>query len=80
MVTPAQLRAARGMLDWSRKDLSGKCGVPRSTIADYEAGRTVCMLSGNLAKIVEAFGRQGVIFIAGDGVNGSGVRWRKEPS
>ena len=67
------------MLDWSRKDLSGKSGVPRATIADYEASLTVSMLPGNLVKIVEAFGRQGVIFIDADGVNGSDVRWRKEP-
>ncbi len=61
MISAAQIRAARGLLDWSRKRLSEESGVPFSTLSDYETTRTSSMLSENLRKIVDAFDRAGVI-------------------
>lgn len=77
MITAAQIRAGRGLLDWSRKQLSDASGVPHSTIADYESGRTSSMLSENLRKIVEAFAKHGVAFVDADKTAGPGVRLKK---
>jgi len=38
-LTPAQCRAARGLLDWTQETLAERASVSRSTIRDYERGR-----------------------------------------
>jgi transcriptional regulator with XRE-family HTH domain len=77
MISPAQIRAARGLLDWSRQDLSAASGVGQSTIADYEKKRRPSILSENMRKIVAAFSEHGVEFTEADKEHGAGVRWRK---
>jgi transcriptional regulator with XRE-family HTH domain len=37
-ITPRQIRAARGLLDWSRETLAGETGVPMRTLARLESG------------------------------------------
>jgi len=74
MISAAQIRAARGLLDWSRRRLSEESGVPFSTLSDYETTRTSSMLSENLRKIVDAFDRAGVVFIGA-----RGVTFKEEP-
>ena len=37
MITSAQLRAARGMLDWSRKDLSETSGISFASMIRLES-------------------------------------------
>jgi transcriptional regulator with XRE-family HTH domain len=69
VITAAQIRAARALLDWRRRDLSDASGVPHSTIADYETGRTASMLTENAGKLVAAFDKQGVVFIGTLGVS-----------
>jgi predicted transcriptional regulator len=39
-VFAAQIRAARGLLDWSQDDLASHSGVSRTVIARLEAGQT----------------------------------------
>jgi hypothetical protein len=34
LVTSAQIRAARGLLDWTVRDLSERAGVPRNTVSN----------------------------------------------
>lgn len=68
VISPAQIRAARGLMDWSRQRLSTESGVPMSTLADYENERTKSMLSVNMGRIISAFERHGVIFIGSLGV------------
>jgi transcriptional regulator with XRE-family HTH domain len=77
MITAAQIRAARALLDWSRQRLAEASGVGQSTIADYETGRTTSMLSENMRKIAAAFTDQDVEFTEADKEHGAGVRWRK---
>jgi transcriptional regulator with XRE-family HTH domain len=40
MMTPAQCRAARGLLDWSQQQLADAARVSNATIRNYEAGKT----------------------------------------
>jgi transcriptional regulator with XRE-family HTH domain len=39
MIKPAQLRAARGLLGWSREELTAASGVSTETIKNIELGR-----------------------------------------
>ena len=41
MITPAQCRAARALLDWSQQDLAKGAHLGLSTIRDFEKGRRV---------------------------------------
>ncbi len=80
MITAAQIRAARGLLNWSRRQLSDESGVPFSTISDFEVERSSAVLTTTADKLVEAFDRHGVVFIGRRGVSfrdepkGEGVR------
>jgi ribosome-binding protein aMBF1 (putative translation factor) len=37
-MTPAQSRAARGLLGWSEADLAGKVGLDERFVRDFEGG------------------------------------------
>ena len=77
MITSAQIRAARGLVDWSRRELAEKSvvsfasmmrlesfdGVPSSNVKTLEAIKT-------------AFENAGVEFIGGPDSQ-AGVRWKK---
>ena len=80
MISSAQLRAARGMLNWSRADLAKASSVGKSTLADFECGRTKSMLSEAMGKIIATFDKKGVIFIVQDETAGAGVRFKKGAS
>lgn len=64
----AQVRAARGLLNWTQAYLAEGIGVARSTIADIEAGRraphstTLFMLTQELTAAGIEFTEQGVRF------------------
>jgi transcriptional regulator with XRE-family HTH domain len=75
-VTPAQSRAARGLVDWSQTELGQRSNLSESTIRDFEKGRR---LPGpnNLAAIRAALETAGVIFIEENG-EGAGVRLKKK--
>ena len=76
MITTAQIRAARGLLRWTVKDLAEKSGVSTPTIHRLEqedgipSGR-----SQTLAEIQKAIEKAGVEFI-GTPENGAGVRFK----
>ncbi|WP_227323313.1 helix-turn-helix domain-containing protein [Acidisoma silvae] len=74
-MSPAQSRAARGLLDWSRDRLSAECGVAKRTIVRFEAEEGETRAS-TLAAIRAALETAGVEFIAENG-GGPGVRLRK---
>jgi transcriptional regulator with XRE-family HTH domain len=38
-LTPAQIRAARALLNWTQSELAARAQVARKTVADYEGGR-----------------------------------------
>jgi transcriptional regulator with XRE-family HTH domain len=74
-ITPAQSRAARGLLDWSQTELGGRSNLSESTIRDFEKGRRTPS-PNNLAAIRAALEAAGVIFVEENG-EGPGVRLRK---
>ena len=75
MVTPAQCRAARGLLDWRQLELAQLAGVGIVTIRQLEAG-THSPRRATLDVVRRALETAGVEFIDENG-GGSGVRLRK---
>jgi transcriptional regulator with XRE-family HTH domain len=75
MITPAQLRAARALLDWTREDLAGESGVAAVTAIGFEHGKTDPKIS-TLYKWRHALEAAGVRFIDADDQDGPGVRLR----
>lgn len=74
MVTSAQIRAARALLNWTVRDLSGKAGVHRNTITRAETDTTG---PGHATTAIRAaLESAGVEFIAQNG-GGAGVRLRR---
>ncbi len=67
MITPALVRAARGLLNWPQKTLAEAAGVGLSTLQNYEADKTTPMRA-NLAAIRRALEEAGVEFTADGGV------------
>jgi transcriptional regulator with XRE-family HTH domain len=77
MITPAQCRAARGLLDWTQQDLADRAGVGIVTIRQVEAGITQPRRA-TLDVIRRALEAGGVQFIDENG-GGPGLRLRKRP-
>lgn len=75
MLSPAQCRAARGLIDWTQSKLAGQARVGLSTVRNFEAGRSV-PIEQNLAAIRTALDVGGVEFIPENG-GGAGVRLKK---
>jgi len=75
MVTAAQCRAARGLLDWSQQKLADRAGLGIVTIRQIEADITEPRRA-TLAVLQQAFERAGIEFIDENG-GGPGVRIRK---
>lgn len=71
----AQVRMARGALNWSLADLAKASGVHRNTISNFETGR-YDMNPENIAKVREALEAAGVQFIEENG-GGPGVRLKR---
>lgn len=74
MVTSAQIRAARGLLNWTVRDLAERSGVHRNTITRVETNATTP--GHSIAAIRSALESAGIIFLAdGQSINGGpGVR------
>ena len=64
-ITPAQSRAARGLIGWSREKLAEVGAVPIRTVADFELGNTTPRAS-TVAAIRAALEAAGVEFTNGD--------------
>lgn len=75
MVTSAQIRAARGLLNWTVRDLAEKSGVHRNTVTRIETGASEQGYS--IEPIRRALESAGVIFVDENG-EGPGVRLRRE--
>ncbi|EKJ97184.1 transcriptional regulator [Bradyrhizobium lupini HPC(L)] len=73
VITPAQCRAARALLEWNQPMLAAAAGVSPSTIRDFESGKRT-PIANNLASIRGAFEAGGVMFIyTGETAQGHGV-------
>jgi transcriptional regulator with XRE-family HTH domain len=77
MLTPAQLRAARALLGWSRDTLAAKSGTSAETVQGFESRVSDPKLS-TLNKWYRALEGAGVEFIDGsvEDDRGPGVRPR----
>ena len=76
MITSAQIRAARGLLDWSRRDLADHSGVSFASMMRLESFDGVPSSNvRTLEAIKKAFEEAGIEFI-GTPESGAGVRWK----
>ena len=76
MITSAQIRAARALLDWSREALSIKSGIGISALMRLEAANGIP--GGNIKTfeaVQKAFEKAGIEFI-GTPEDGAGVRFK----
>ncbi len=78
MIEAAQIRAARGLVEWSQAQLAEASGLALSTIRRMEVtGGTLKSSVANVLKVQQALEVAGVIFIDEDD-EGPGVRLRKQ--
>jgi transcriptional regulator with XRE-family HTH domain len=75
MITPAQCRAARGLIGWSQRDLANNAGVGTVAVHQLESG-TSQPRRATLDVVRRALEAAGVEFIDENG-GGPGVRLRK---
>jgi transcriptional regulator with XRE-family HTH domain len=74
ILTPEQIRAARGLLNWSARQLAETARVGLSTVQRFEGGGAITL--ANLEAMRTALIAAGVEFIPENG-GGAGVRLRK---
>jgi transcriptional regulator with XRE-family HTH domain len=83
MITAAQLRAARALLNIDQRELAERSGLSLPTIQRMEASDGVVRGNVNsLMKLVDALGQAGIELIgdnAPSGGGGRGVRFRQAP-
>jgi len=78
MITSSQIRAARGLLNWSRKELAEHSGISFASMMRLESFDGVPASNfKTLEAIKNAFENAGVEFI-GIPESGAGVRWRQK--
>jgi transcriptional regulator with XRE-family HTH domain len=75
-MTPAQLRAARALLNWSRAVLAEKSGTSAEAVQWFESRGGDPKLSTTL-KWRKALQKAGVVLIDADAEGGPGVRLRE---
>jgi transcriptional regulator with XRE-family HTH domain len=76
MLLPAQLRAARALLGWSREDLAERSGIGAGTIKDFEVEKSDPK-QGTVHRWRRALEAEGVEFTDQTDTVGPGVRFRK---
>ncbi len=74
-IHPAQLRAARALVGWTRDELATAAGTTSRTLARLEAGETEAR-SSTARAIRAALESAGVVFVEPNGL-GPGVRLRE---
>lgn len=74
-MTSAQVRAARGLLNWTVRDLAERAGVHRNTVTNLETERYAGSEEARIA-IQAALENGGVEFVPENG-GGPGVRAKK---
>ena len=71
-----QIRAARGMLDWSIADLAEAARVSISTVQRIDGTGQIITSDRSLALVQGALETEGVRFLANDG-DGHGIRVKR---
>ncbi len=78
MLTSQQIRAARGLLRWSARELAERAGVHLATVQRMErADGAVGGTAKTVAKVERALEAEGVDFLSDNG--GAGVRLKQRP-
>ncbi len=67
LITPAQCRAARALLDWSQPDLAERCGMHVQTISAFESD-SGSPTKTTLQKITQVLGQGGIELLPNNGV------------
>lgn len=70
LISSAQCRAARALLNWSQPDLAGRCDMHVQTISNFEKEASTPSKT-TLTKIMTVFHLQGILFEEDDGVKRS---------
>ncbi|MDY6980139.1 MAG: helix-turn-helix transcriptional regulator [Pseudomonadota bacterium] len=65
IITPAQSRAARGILNWGQPYLAERAGLSKTTISQFEIGKGT---DGTARKIFQVFDTVGLEFLKDEGV------------
>ncbi len=73
VLTAAQCRAARALLEWSQDDLAQQSAVAKRTIAEFERNARE-PYPRTLAVLRSALEAGGVVFVDADALGGPGVR------
>jgi transcriptional regulator with XRE-family HTH domain len=76
MLSPAQCRAARALLNWPQDQLEAQSKVAKKTIADFERGTRGRLQAKSEEAISAAFKQAGIELIAQNG-GGDGVRFKR---
>lgn len=76
-ITPAQLRAGRGLVGLSQAELAERAGLPVEAINGAEAEGEADISAATMMALQAALERQGVTFLAADAGEGPGVRLRR---
>lgn len=66
-ITTAQIRGARGILNWSQSDLADRTGISATSIGSIENGQSTPR-ANTLQTIQKAFENAGIEFLGTDGV------------
>jgi transcriptional regulator with XRE-family HTH domain len=66
-ITPAQIRGARGLLEWSQIDLATKADLSKSAVAEIETSKTMAR-EKTMQAIQHALESAGIEFLDSDGV------------
>ena len=77
MIEAAQVRAARGLIDWSQTKLADAAGVPVSLVERLETEAADPVGDEAIDKLRAALEAAGVVFIPKNGGGGIGVRLRE---
>lgn len=80
MITPAQIRAARALIQWKQTDLAKASGISEISVKNIERGVTDARAS-TLVAIELAFNKQGVVFLSSGDIRdgGEGLRFAGKP-
>ena len=77
LITSAQIRAARGLLDWSRRELSENSGVGFSSLLRLESAEGVPNSHVKTLEALQSFFEKAGVEFVGSPNDGPGVRLRK---